>query len=137
MCGQRQKRPTGTPLSIFERGREKACDIQLDCAEDGGRLGAQPVAAVAVATSTGSGAKQVVAGMALYMALEMVLHFVLEHEIHGCGVYMGKDVAAAAAERVALKVVLEKVLDVVLGWPLRRSLTSSLGMKSMALVWFM
>jgi hypothetical protein len=55
------------PHSFLCAGEEKkTCGVQLDLAEDGGRLDAQPAAAVAVVTSTDFGlwAKQVVAGMA-------------------------------------------------------------------------
>lgn len=64
MCGQRRRKPSPT-LSLC-KGEEKTCGVQLDRAEDGGRLDAQSAAAVAVVTSTDSGlwAKQVVAGMA-------------------------------------------------------------------------
>jgi len=54
-----------SPLLSLGGGEKKAYSVQLDCAGDGERLVAQPAAAVAVATSTDSGAKQAVAEMAL------------------------------------------------------------------------
>jgi hypothetical protein len=53
-----------SPLRSLCRGEKKACGVQLELAEDGGRLDAQPAAAVAVVTSTDSRlwAKQVVVG---------------------------------------------------------------------------